>query len=362
MVHGDLKGVRHRNLGHAIPFNGIIFKANILVDQSCRALLADFGLATIISESTTSNSFTEGGSFRWMSPEIFDPEIQAHRRTKHSDCYALGTVIYEVLGGRKPFYQYTDPVVVMKVSRGGRPEGPRVEGVVWFTDDVWRILELCWTHQPEMRLSSQNVLQYLEKVSGTWTPPPSLMAGPSEEVNSSTWSIYDIASEPSLDADEREVSSPSRSSDKLPPNGDADDNSIHPSTHGFSLPELTGHQDLGTDVEDLGGFASLIALPACEEDLPRLRSPQLLSLSLDTHNPDEWEEHPDFPGAFQVSPVQPSDRKYQGKCEEPQHSDAREQAQVSTVGINPTQKQTVTASVIGESSTHMPRSSHCGEE
>ena len=39
-------------------------------------------------------SFNDAGTPRWMSPELLrDPN---HRRTKQSDCYALGMVIYEV--------------------------------------------------------------------------------------------------------------------------------------------------------------------------------------------------------------------------------------------------------------------------
>jgi len=47
-------------------------------------------------------SFTPGGTARWMSPELFDPErfgiqgSEGYRQTRESDCYALGMVIYEV--------------------------------------------------------------------------------------------------------------------------------------------------------------------------------------------------------------------------------------------------------------------------
>jgi len=143
-----------------------------MVDQNCHARLADFGLLTIIPESTTSSSFRQGGTVRWMSPELFDPKIEDRRRTKYSDCYALGMVIYEVLGRRVPFHQDPDLVVVIKVVNGDRPERPRgVEGVVWFTDDVWRVLELCWTPRPENRPSIEDVLHCMEKVARSWTPP-----------------------------------------------------------------------------------------------------------------------------------------------------------------------------------------------
>jgi len=45
-------------------------------------------------------SFTDGGgTTRWMSPELLDPDrfrISDSRPTKQSDCYAFGTVVYEV--------------------------------------------------------------------------------------------------------------------------------------------------------------------------------------------------------------------------------------------------------------------------
>jgi len=92
-------------------------KANILVNKDRRACIADFGLSTITGVSTRaaagvsqasliSNdslmSFTGGGTRRWMSPELLDPErfgisgSKDNRPTRQSDCYALGMVIYEV--------------------------------------------------------------------------------------------------------------------------------------------------------------------------------------------------------------------------------------------------------------------------
>ena len=92
-------------------------KVNILVDKDRRACIADFGLSTItgvaahapagVSQASlisndTLMSFTVGGTRRWMSPELLDPErfgmpeSEGNRPTRQSDCYALGMVIYEV--------------------------------------------------------------------------------------------------------------------------------------------------------------------------------------------------------------------------------------------------------------------------
>ena len=145
----------------------LVFQDNILVDQDCNARLADFGLVAV-SDSTTIPS--RGGTFRWMSPELLDPEtldIKTCHRTKSSDCYALGMVIYEILSGNAPFHQCGKRSVIWRVLEGGRPERP--EGG-WFTDEIWSILERCWEREPGDRPSINCVLQCLEEASGTWTP------------------------------------------------------------------------------------------------------------------------------------------------------------------------------------------------
>ena len=179
MIHGDLKGVRIRTLVSPLPPNApfIIIKANILIDHDHHARLADFGLLTIISDATiaTSSSAVKGGTTRWMSPELLNPDLfgfKDSRPTKESDCYALGMVVLEVLSGRPPFASDKDFVVMRKIMDGerpGRPEGP--EGAS-FTDDLWGMLQLCWATQPDGRPSVEDVLVCLERVSRAWEPPP----------------------------------------------------------------------------------------------------------------------------------------------------------------------------------------------
>ena len=136
-----------------------------------QACLADFGLIGIISDGTnivSSASFAQGGTQRWMSPELFDPEkfdLNDGRPTKHSDCYALGMVIYEVLSGEVPFSTCSHHLVVVKVLAGERPARPQGTGGAWFMDGVWEILERCWVPQPENRPNIEDVLRCLEKVS-----------------------------------------------------------------------------------------------------------------------------------------------------------------------------------------------------
>ena len=87
---------------------------------------------SLISNDTLM-SFTEGGTYRWMSPELLDPDrfgmpqSEENRPTKLSDCYALGMVIYEVgvVSADLLFYAvnrvcarfYADTAHTLKLSR-----------------------------------------------------------------------------------------------------------------------------------------------------------------------------------------------------------------------------------------------------
>ena len=173
MIHGDLKGVRFSWLyNHSPILLDSPVKANILVDKSGHARLADFGLLTIISDPANlfySSSYTQGGSARWMGPELIAPQrfgLEKSRPTKSSDCYALGMVIYETISGHLPFHKHTDLTVFTKVLEGERPpRGAR------FTGGLWEMLELCWTPQPDSRPSIEDVLQCLVTVSNLPTLP-----------------------------------------------------------------------------------------------------------------------------------------------------------------------------------------------
>jgi len=110
-----------------------------------------------------------------MSPELLDPDrfgIVDRRPTKRSDCYALGMVILEVLSGKPPFPNYNGMTVMRKIVEGERPGRPEGEEGVWFTADLWGMLEQCWSLQPEKRPTIDDVLRCLRRGSTAWQPLP----------------------------------------------------------------------------------------------------------------------------------------------------------------------------------------------
>ncbi|KAJ7057682.1 kinase-like domain-containing protein, partial [Mycena amicta] len=138
LVHGDLKAV------------------NVLVNSSGHAVLADFGLSSIAeSKILLSTSTTKiGGTVRWQAPELFD----GNKNSFSSDVYAFGCVCYEIFTGYVPFWEITKDVAVMfQVLQGKRPKHTPANT----PEEVWRLMEQCWTEDPNKRPSARQVVSTL---------------------------------------------------------------------------------------------------------------------------------------------------------------------------------------------------------
>ena len=84
--------------------------ANILVAQGTNIKVADFGAALLTT--TESSSRIVVGTRGYMSPE----QMTGSQLTHHSDMYAMGIVLYELLTGRRPFAGATLEELFQKIA------------------------------------------------------------------------------------------------------------------------------------------------------------------------------------------------------------------------------------------------------
>ncbi|KAG6823627.1 hypothetical protein H0H92_009613 [Tricholoma furcatifolium] len=129
---------------------------NILITGSARACIADFGLSSILP--------ARGGTPHCQAPELFG---EAHNM-KATDIYAFGCLAYEVFAGKQPFSETLNQSFVMNmVLKGHRPKRPPSISPSWnvwgLTDDVWALIEACWTEHPMERPTIDAVIQSLER-------------------------------------------------------------------------------------------------------------------------------------------------------------------------------------------------------
>ncbi len=105
---------------HARIVHRDVKPANIMIDNTGRAKLTDFGVAYVAS-STMTQTGTALGSPRYMSPE----QVLGQPVDGRSDIFSLGVVLYEALTRRTPFEEPQDTTVFALMNRiAGSPHAP----------------------------------------------------------------------------------------------------------------------------------------------------------------------------------------------------------------------------------------------
>ncbi|KAH8091675.1 kinase-like domain-containing protein [Cristinia sonorae] len=138
--------------------HGDIHAGNILVADNEVVCLTDFGMA-LISEGTGYNygSIHGGGATRWTAPELIDPEAFGLEST--TDVYSFAMTAIELYTGQPPFPEFNDRQVSRKVVAGLRPSRPTLLDGISISDNIWTLLQSCWSEKINTRPTSHVVVE-----------------------------------------------------------------------------------------------------------------------------------------------------------------------------------------------------------
>ncbi len=102
--HAHERGVMHRD----------VKPSNLMLCPDGRVRVLDFGLATTAGESRLTRTGTQLGSLPYMAPE----QLNAQAVDRRTDIYALGVVLFEMLGLTLPHTGETAEIVMRSILSG----------------------------------------------------------------------------------------------------------------------------------------------------------------------------------------------------------------------------------------------------
>jgi serine/threonine protein kinase len=157
VVHGDLK------------------TGNILLDGKGNAKLADFGFSKIKLKkeniSITLQGKKAGGSLNYLAPELFEQVVDLVRgfgekaeTTQKTDIYSYGLVLWTITTHKQPYIQesyekldeFKRLICIEKKREIIDPDTP---------PDLKKVLEKCWSHNPEIRPSAEETWSIIDSLA-----------------------------------------------------------------------------------------------------------------------------------------------------------------------------------------------------
>jgi serine/threonine protein kinase len=132
VIHNDIKG------------------ANILTTKEGTVKLADFGVATKLSERNRQELSVVGTPY-WMAPEV----IEMNGASTASDIWSLGCTVIELLTGSPPYFDLTPMAALFRIVQGEGVQLP--EGISPLTQDF---LKQCFCRDPKKRATSAELLKH----------------------------------------------------------------------------------------------------------------------------------------------------------------------------------------------------------
>ncbi len=141
---------------------------NILFNEQGEAVLADFGIARLVSGDKLTQTGATSGTPLYMSPEQATGRKTDHR----SDIYSAGVILFEMLAGKAPFTG--DSAVAVMMKHVNEPVPPLASPNGLLGDKPEAVVLRALAKDPENRFQSAHAFlaSFEDAVSGLFTREP----------------------------------------------------------------------------------------------------------------------------------------------------------------------------------------------
>jgi len=160
-LHNCVRPVIHRDLK----------PLNLLLTRTLELKVTDFGLSKIMNHRkmnqvpNPSPQMSGGvGTWRYMAPEV----VRYEQYTDRIDIYAFALIMYHILSGKTPFYDYCghDSEKVLQAYIRGEEPRPTLNSSI-ATPELRTLMQDAWAVLPMDRPSAQRCLERLQEMPTT---------------------------------------------------------------------------------------------------------------------------------------------------------------------------------------------------
>ncbi|CAD7976354.1 unnamed protein product [Amoebophrya sp. A25] len=153
------EGVEYLHTQDPVVVHRDLKSLNVVLDMQFNIKLCDFGLTEYIDKNNARGRGHNGGSPRYMAPELFDKKMKI---TEKIDVWAMACIFCEIFGGAIPYDGVKDMPTLTHIMTV-KKQSPSIPSHIEI-EAVKQLIRECFLFDQDARPSSSNVFKRLQRI------------------------------------------------------------------------------------------------------------------------------------------------------------------------------------------------------